>query len=158
MSINIRPARLSDAPAIVDLSEQKRTQYQQYQPTFWHKATDAREKQLSFFKHLIERNDVITLVYEQESEIEGFAIADFVNAPPVYDPGGPTCRIDDFCLASESQWEAVGSALLNEVQRIAKEQGAAQMVVVCAHRDAPKRTMLAAPGFSIASEWYVRDL
>src|SRR5579875_2716501 len=37
MSINTRPARLSDAPAIVDLSEQKRTQYQVYQPTFWRK-------------------------------------------------------------------------------------------------------------------------
>ena len=158
MSFNIRPARLSDVPAMVDLSEQKRTQYQQYQPTFWRKASDAWEKQRPFFEHLVQRDDVITLVCEQDGKIEGFIIADFVKAPPVYDPGGPTCRIDDFCLADESHWETVGRALLNEVQRLAQEQGAAQTVVVCGHRDAPKRVMLATLGFSIASEWYVCDV
>lgn len=105
MSSNIRPAQPYDVPAMVDLSEQKRTQYQQYQPTFWRKADDAREKQRPFFEHLVQRDDVITLVYEQDGKIEGFIIADFVNAPPVYDPGGPTCRVDDFCLADEGHWE-----------------------------------------------------
>ncbi len=158
MSANIRPAQLSDVPAMVNLSEQKRMEYQEYQPRFWRKAVDAREKQLPFFEHLIERDDVITLVCESDGEIEGFIIADFVKAPPVYDPGGPTCRVDDFCIADENKWNHIGRALLDEVQRLAREQGAAQTVVVCGHRDQPKGAMLAALGFSIASEWYVRDV
>jgi hypothetical protein len=30
--------------------------------------------------------------------------------------------------------------------------------VVCGHRDAPKREMLAGIGFTIASEWYVTEI
>jgi len=64
----------------------------------------------------------------------------------------------NICTASESLWENVGQGFLDEVLRLAKEHGAAQSVVVCGHLDEPKRAMLAKYGYSIASEWYVRDL
>ena len=158
MNSPIRPAQHSDVPAMVELSEQKRTQYQEYQPTFWRKADDSRERQLPFLERLINRDDVITLVYEQDGVIAGFIIADLVKAPPVYNPGGLTCRVDDFCLANEDEWETIGRELLNEVQHLAKQRGAAQTVVVCGHRDQPKRDMLSRLGFTIASEWYVREV
>lgn len=39
-----------------------------------------------------------------------------------------------------------------------KARDAVQTVVVCAHLDEAKRVMLAEKGFTIASEWYVRDI
>ena len=156
--MSLRRATNSDLQEIVELAEQRRLQYQQYQPTFWRKAEDSLEKHIVFLASLLEREDVIFLVHMNSGEIDGFIIADFVSAPPVYNPGGPTCRVDDFCTASASLWENVGQELLGEVLRLAKGHGAAQSVVVCGHQDESKRAMLAKFGYSIASEWYVRDI
>ena len=154
----LRSAENRDITEIVELAEKRRLHYQRYQPKFWRKAQDSREQHIPFLESLLKREDVIMLVYESTEKIEGFVIADFVAAPPVYDPGGPTCRVDDFCVAEEHLWENVGVTLLNEVLRLARERGAAQSVVVCGHLDQPKRAMLTQLGYSIASEWYVRDL
>ncbi len=155
---SIRKAQVTDVPVLVELAEQRRLQYQEYQPRFWRKAVDSQQKQVPFFEHLLGRNDVMALVYERAGNIEGFILADLVPAPPVYDPGGPTCRVDDYCLAHGCTWESVGEPLLVAVLQEAKGRGAAQAVVVCGHMDRPKREMLAAMGFTIASEWYVKDL
>lgn len=158
MMIGIRKAQQNDVARLVDLSEQKRTQYEHYQPTFWHKAEDSREKQRLFFEHLLSRENVILLVHEREDIIDGFIIATFVTAPPVYNPGGFVCSIDDFCVVSSSEWQGIGRSLLDEMMHEAKERGATLAVVVCGHLDKPKREMLRALGFSIATEWYVRDM
>ena len=155
---SVRRAQLSDVPSMVDLSEQKRREYQAYQPQFWRKAPDSREKQLPFFERLIESDQVIALVHEHSGTIDGFVIASVVGAPPVYDPGGKTCLIDDFVVAAAADWTTVGEALLATANQEAKACGAVQTVVVCGHQDGPKRTMLAEGGFSIASEWYVREI
>jgi GNAT superfamily N-acetyltransferase len=154
----LRRAESRDVTEMVELAEKRRLHYQRYQPTFWRKAQDSREQHIPFLESLLKREDVIMLVYESMEKIEGFIIADFVAAPPVYDPGGPTCRVDDFCVAEEHLWGNVGLTLLNEVLRLAKERGAALSVVVCGHLDQPKRAMLTQLGYSIASEWYVHDL
>ncbi|GCE21560.1 GNAT family N-acetyltransferase [Dictyobacter kobayashii] len=156
--MSIRSAKDRDIATIVELAEQRRLQYQRYQPTFWRKADDARAKQIPFLTSLLQRKDVLMLVHEDANQVDGFIVADFVAAPPVYNPGGPTCRVDDFCVAEENLWENVGRELLNEVLRLAKEHGAAQSVVVCGHLDQPKRSMLIELGYTIASEWHVRDL
>ncbi len=156
--MSLRRATNSNLPEIVELAEQQRLQYQHYQPTFWRKAEDSRQKHIAFLAKLLEREDVIFLVHMDSGKLDGFIIADFVSAPPVYNPGGPTCRVDDFCTASASLWENIGQEVLGEVLRLAKEHGAAQSVVVCGHQDEPKRAMLAKFGYSIASEWHVRDL
>jgi GNAT superfamily N-acetyltransferase len=154
----IRRARREDAPALVDLSERKRIEYQAYQPRFWRKAADSREKQLPFFERLIESDRVIALVYEEAGRVNGFVIASLVDAPPVYDPGGQTCLIDDFVVYEPSDWAMIGTVLLIAAIQEARERGAVQTVVVCGHGDGPKRSMLAKVGFSIASEWYVREI
>jgi hypothetical protein len=63
--------------------------------------------------------------------------------------------IDESTVANASDWLRVGAALLAEANRLAKERGTAQTVVVCGHMDQPKRQMLATAGYAIASEWYV---
>lgn len=158
MKSTIRKARLIDVPPMVDLSEQKRIEYQRYQPTFWRKAEDSREKQIPFFASLMGSDRAIALVHERGGKIDGFIIALLQPAPPVYDPGGLTCIIDDFIVAEAKDWQTVGKRLLSEVIREAKRRGAVQVVVVCGRYDAPKRIMLASVGCSIASEWWVREI
>jgi GNAT superfamily N-acetyltransferase len=140
------------------LSEQKRAAYEAFQPVFWRKATESRAAQTPYFEELIRRDNILALVHETDGAIDAFVIAALVPAPSVYDPGGLTCMIDDFCVCEASDWEAAGRALLNRVAALAVERGAAQAVVVCGHLDQPKRAMLAAAGFGIASEWYVKPI
>ena len=153
---SIRKAEPADVPRMVELSEQKRLQYQSYQPTFWRKAADSREKQIPHFERVIDSDRAIALVHERAGTIDGFVIATVVEAPPVYDPGGLTCLIDDFVVADPQAWGTIGAALLNEANRQAHARGAVQTVVVCGHQDQPKRALLTEDGFSIASEWYVK--
>ena len=157
MKNRIRKAQLADVPQLVELSENRRSAYEKYQPIFWRKAEDSHKIQSPYFEQLIAKQGVIALVHENNREIDGFVIAAVVSAPPVYDPGGLACVIDGFCVAEEDQWQTLGTVLMREAAQRAKEQGAVQVVVVCGHLDQHKRSMLVAGGFTIASEWYVRN-
>jgi hypothetical protein len=42
----------------------------------------------------------------------GFLIATLIPAPPVYDPGGRTCLIDDFVVIPAANWLTTGVELL----------------------------------------------
>lgn len=158
MSGAIRNAQLADVPHMVDLSEQKRITYERYRPTFHRKAADSRERQIPFFERLIGGERIIALVYEEGQAIDGFIIGTLVEAPPVYDPGGLTCIVDDFVVARPEDWSTIGAALLGEVSSRAKARGAVQTAVVCGHQDEPKRAILAGLGYAIASEWYVANV
>jgi hypothetical protein len=79
-------------------------------------------------------------------------------APPVYDPGGPTCLIYDFTVASSDLWLAVGLDLVRAVSDAARERGAVQVLVTTAFQDTAKRAALQAGGLGIASEWWTRPL
>jgi GNAT superfamily N-acetyltransferase len=159
MTDGYRMAAADDAAALAELSDPRRQQYQAYQPTFWRPAADACERHEPFLRSLVTRDDVIALVHEcGDGTVDGFVIATLAPAPPVYDPGGPTCSIDDYCVADPADWDTIGRQLLEYTIAAAKTRGASQVVVVCGHLDAPKRAMLAAAGLTIASEWYTRPL
>lgn len=155
---HIRPAQQADISTLVALSEQKRLQYQEYQPIFWRKAEDSRTKQHAYFERLLAQENTLIMLHEDGSSIDGFVIAPIVKAPPVYDPQGLVCTIDDYCVASGDLWQGVGQLLLNEVKQEAKRRNCVLVVVVCGHQDTPKRHMLISSGFTIASEWYVQEL
>lgn len=152
--MTIRLATPADLPAIVALTERRRAQYQAYQPTFWRPAPNAAEAQGAFFQTLFDRADHHFLVHESSSGVDGFVIARIVPSPPVYAPGGPTCSIDDFI----APWLVTGTALLEAAIAWAKEQGAAQVVVVTAQKDETKRVMLADCGLTVASEWWTKPI
>jgi ribosomal protein S18 acetylase RimI-like enzyme len=154
----IRGAEPRDLAAIVALAEEKRAWYERFQPTFWRPAADARERHTRFLQQLVESGRVIALVHERDGLVDGFVIAQLAPAPPIYDPGGPACSIEDFWVAGGTDWEGAGRTLLDEALRQAKARGAVQSIVICGHLDQAKRAMLAASGFAIASEWYVRDI
>jgi len=152
----IHRAGATDVKAIVELAELRRVQYEKYQPVFWRKAADSQAKQLPYFHELIKRRNVIALVHEESRGVDGFIIGELHKAPPVYDPRGLTCSVDDFVVSDAALWEKVGASLLDALVQEARERGAVQIVVVCGHLDELKRAMLQKRGMSIASEWYVK--
>jgi hypothetical protein len=158
MPDGVRPATHEDVPAILDLAEARRDEYQRYQPTFWRKAADSREQHEPFLRRLIDDQSIIARVHESGGTIDAFAIAALIPAPPVYDPGGPVCLIDDFATVNPAGWETAGAALLAAVTSEAKLRGAVLSVVIAGHLDQPRREMLARAGYRIASEWHTREL
>jgi hypothetical protein len=154
----IREPVKSDVPAMLDLAEARREEYQRYQPTFWRKAGDSRERQRPYLERLISEEHVIARVYESDGVIEAFIIGALIPAPPVYDPGGPICLVDDFAIRDEGAWEIVGAALLDAVTAEARRRGAVLVVVIAGRQDQPRRALLTQVGYDVASEWHIRHL
>ncbi len=154
----IRPAGNCDLEEILNLANAKRLEYEIYQPVFWRVAPDTIAQQTDYIARQIADEKVITLVATSESKVVGFVIGRLVPAPPVYNPGGLTCLVDDFVVNESDSWETVGADLLHQVRNAALSRGAAQVVVVCGHLDEPKRKALEESSLTIASEWWVAPL
>jgi GNAT superfamily N-acetyltransferase len=156
--MDIRATAETDIPRMVAISETKRIEYAGYSPVFWRKAPDSSAKQEMYFQHLLRRAEVIAFVAEAGDTLSGFVIGAITLPPPVYNPGGPVCLVDDFAVANPRDWESVGAPLLAAVEREAKARGAVLSVVVCAQGDQAKREMLQQAGATVASEWHVKPL
>jgi len=156
--MSIRKAEARDVSAMLELSEAKRRQYEVYQPIFHKKAADSAEKQKPFLEGQVAAERNIALVSETGGAIQGFVIGAVIQAPPVYQPGGPVLLVDDFMVREPGLWATVGHDLLTEATRLAREQGAVLVNVVCGPRDEPKRAMLGSLKFDVATEWHVLGL
>jgi hypothetical protein len=155
VSEQIRAAEQADVAAIASLASNRREQYARYQPLFWRPAAGAEDKHRPYLAKLVASDEVISLVSEEAGEVTGFLIATLTGAPGVYDPGGPTCQIDDFTVVTPGRWPTTGAELLRAGLAEAARRGAIQAVVVSGHLDEPKRQALRACGLDIASEWWV---
>ena len=115
--MTIRPSQLSDIDDMISLSKSKRLEYEKVQPQFWRYAREeGDESQRIWFKELLQHKDYLMFTAAgEDQEIIGFIIGRLVPAPEVYDPGGLTLMIDDFCVHSENLWESVGFHLINEI-------------------------------------------
>jgi len=154
----IRRAVFSDIPSMVSLSYEKRRAYEKVQPQFWRHSPGAEEAQSKWFETLLKKDDHILLVAEQGPKILGFVIGRIMDAPEVYDPGGKTLMVDDFCVASPRLWKTTGEKLFAELKRLSKEKGVAQAVVVSGAHDEEKSIFLKHIGLNCASKWYVGDV
>jgi predicted acetyltransferase len=154
--VTIRPSKSDDISALVSLSHMKRLNYEKAHPQFWKYAgADAEISQTKWFEELLLRDDHIMLTAQNGSAIIGFIIGKMMSSPEVYNPGGLTLMIDDFCIAQEDLWGSVGKQLISEINLIAKTKGAVQTVIVTGNHDNPKRDFLKSMGLTIASQWYV---
>ena len=133
----------------------RREQYARYQPLFWRPAAAAAGRHGGYLGRLVASDEVITLVGEEAGQLTGFVVATLNPAPPVYDPGGLTCDIDDFAVSAAANWPTTGARLLRAALAEAARRGAVQAVVVTAQLDEPKRQALRACGLEVASEWWV---
>lgn len=155
----VRAAGTPDVEALLAMAAARREQYRAYQPQFWRPAEDAIARQRAFFESLLHDDAVAVLVVaDEQRDIQGFVVARTVSAPPVYDPGGSTCMVDDLTVRDDEQWSGIGRALLEAVAQWGAARGAGQIVVVTAHLDDAKRRLLAAFDLSVASEWWVGSL
>jgi GNAT superfamily N-acetyltransferase len=155
VSEQIRVAAQADVAAMTTVAAIRREQYARYQPLFWRPAAGAQDKHRSYLASLVANDEVISLVSEDDGQLTGFLIATLTAAPPVYDPGGLTCLIDDFVIVPAARWPTAGVELLRAGLAQAVRRGAVQAVVVTGHLDEPKRQALRACGLAVASEWWV---
>jgi len=146
-----------DVEAVARLADARRRSYEPHQPLFWRPADDALARHRTYLRGLVEDPACIFLVVRDDRGVSGFVVGRLVEAPPVYEPGGLTCLVDDFVVA-DHDWRVLGVDLLRELARRARERGAVQAVVVSGRHDAAKRDALAAAGLSVASEWWVVPL
>lgn len=156
--IYVKRASESDIPAMVLLSYEKRRNYEQAQPQFWKYAEKAEEIQTEWFMELMKKDDYILLVAHMNNDMYGFIIGRIMPAPEVYDPGGLTLMIDDFCVKDPALWQDVGTLLIDEIKALTKPKRAAQILVVCGVHDKPKGEFLKELGLNVASEWYVSSI
>jgi hypothetical protein len=154
----VRRAVQEDLASVLDLAARRRAEYAEQQPRFWRPAEDARTRQSEFFRSLLSESQVAFFVACNSLEVAGFVISRLVPAPPVYDPGGLTCFVDDFVVRDTSDWPIVGPELIEAVRAWAAERGAVQLVAVTGQHDLPKRMALHAAGLSAASEWWVGEM
>lgn len=156
----IREANASDLSEIAVLADEKRRFYAQLQPRFWRIAENATESHASFLASVLDRRDAFLLVAtDSVGGVIGFALALRRDPPPVYDPGGPTCLIDDFWVGVGGSWQEEGRKLLEECTKRGRTcWNASQVVVVCGREDLAKGSFLSRLGYTVASEWYVRPL
>jgi len=150
-------AKASDIEWMVDLSEQKRGDYQKYQPNFWKKNPDSFSIQSKYFEELLVDQNIIPLVLADKS---GFVIGRIINPPSVYD-AGLTLMIDDFCVSNTKQnnsnpWFDHGQILLDEIIKIAKSRKVEQIVVVSGNHDQNKTEFLKKNNLTIASLWLTK--
>ena len=156
--MTVRPAAVADVEAMEDLADQKRLHYEQYQPVFQRPSQGARRVHSDVLKAMLSKPGALLLVAVDGAGIQGFIAGSLVDAPPVYNPGGKVCAVDDFMVRGPAQWPTVGKALLDAVLAKAKQSGAVLGNVVCGPLDQPKRDFLAGQGFGVASEWRVKVL
>ena len=151
--MELRKANLSDIIDCVDLVEARRLRYEEFEPQFWRRAEDSRSTTVEWLSKLFNDVDVLSLVATEESVVVGFLIARDAPVPPVYNPGGPTALVDDFCVA-EGRWMDVGSKLLIRAKEELRSSGCVQIVVVGAHKDTEKTSFLEKAELSLASTWW----
>ncbi len=140
----IRGTEARDLERALDMADAKRRAVAVYHPIFHRPAVDARAVQAPWFRTMIERSSIVTLVHEDQDGIDGF-----IAANPF--PGTPlTFRVDDFVVARAELWSSVGRSLLHVACREVTRRGAESWEVNCQPRDEAKRRMLVSEGLVAA--------
>ena len=116
MGIQIYLANLNDIDDMSRLSKAKRLAYEKVQPKFWaHAGEKGDEIQKAWFKELLDNPEYLLFIAKDSNQqCMGFVIGKLMQSPQVYNPGGLTLLIDDFCVASDALWPSVGLQLLKQ--------------------------------------------
>ena len=152
-------ATTADLDNMVKLSYEKRRSYELAQPIFWRYAGPAGDKvQRQWFEELMQKNDYILMVCEENDKILGFVIGRIIKAPDVYDPGGLTLMIDDFCIDKDQSWDVVGKSLIDKIKILGSKKGSTQLLVISGAHDEAKNKFLSKINLTTASYWYTGSI
>jgi len=152
----IRAATGRDVERMVGLSGEVRSRLEQFDAIFWRRHAAAETIQQAWFQRLLTDADhgVFVVDHEPGGLLEGFVVARIMDAPPVFDPGGRTCMVDDWAWTRE----ALAQPLLDHALAWGRTRGATQAVVVTAAADHERRALLTDAGLVPTSEWWVRQI
>jgi hypothetical protein len=108
---------------------------------------------------LMEASDSVALVYEEPGRnIDGLILGRVMSSPPVYNPGGKACVIEDFVVATPAAWPELGAELIAAANDRVQQLGGVLLIVESMRAATAKRHMLFSQGFSLASDWLCRDI
>ena len=141
-----RPLTAGDVPRVLELGEQKRREYEAYSPIFWRISPLPRETFAPYMQSQISDAQNVALAHEQDGKVDGYALANIRGC------------IDDYAVAAPGLWPTVGANLLLAAGDAAQQRGIKSLLVVCGAGDIPKRTMLAAQGLTLVTDWYVKAI
>ena len=143
----IRDAEAEDAPALARLGAGRPPRRHGMQ-MLW-----SQPRGPEAYRAMIEDRGIISLV----GEADGYAIGrPGLPAPPVYDPGGTTCLVDDLDLGES--WPGCGPDLLAGLEAAARAAGDVQLLIACDRRESGKKEALEARGYRWPVDWYSREL
>lgn len=144
MTNGIRPLTAADVPRVLELGELKRREYATYSPVFWRVSSLPRATFAPYMQSQVRDAQNVALAHEQDGKVDGFIL---MNARGT---------IDDYAVAAPGLWPTVGAGLLQAAGDSTRQHGLKSLRVVCGHGDIPKRTMLAAQGLTLTTDWYVK--
>lgn len=136
-------ALTSDLSWAAALMEERRTEYETYEPVFWRAKAGVRDAHAAFLGSQLAKDDTVAVRVD-----DGFAIAI---------PLDGQYYVDDFAVEG-GRWADVGGELLREVWTQAQEHGASALRIVTARLDRPKVTLLDTLGLRLWQQWWVRAL
>jgi hypothetical protein len=154
MSMIVRDARWSDVGELVALIQERRRELEAFDPRFWRSAGQAAAHTRRFYRWLLLTGRGALLLAEEEGRVIAFLTARRVKAPPVYDPGGITILIDDFCVATPQLWPSAGSLLLEALRSRGRQRGWRQMVVAAPAADQVELDLLRRHELTHTSSWW----
>ncbi len=149
--VQIRTATVSDVPAILEIGERKREQYETYSPIFWKKSPAPRQEFAPYMTGQVESANNIALAAVAGGQLRGYLIAQCQNLEEGY--------VDDYAVANPTaNWSEVGSPLLTVAGRIAQERNISTFAIVTGHADITKRNVVEEAGFTLQKNWLVKPL
>lgn len=157
--VTITVASVGDAHQAALLADAKRVEYERYSPVFWRPAENAVERHEPWLEKCLSDDGHTSYAARDEERLVGIVIAAHTVFPPPFgsDPE-PSWLVDDFFVDSENDWQSFGTQLLEAVEQAARGSGASRMVVLSAHKDEPKRAMLADLGYQRGASWWVHPV
>lgn len=117
----IRPAQQKDIAQIGELYYELFDQMQKYEPEYMKSSHPDQE----FLQSIIgQENNFVAFVYETDSEINGFVIAQMQDSPKDDCFVPQKCvYLMDIIVAPHKRGQGVGRALMQEIEKWAKEKG-----------------------------------
>ncbi len=154
INYNIRKANEDDASQIVDLAILKQQAYMEAQPKNFRRAAPL-EEQIKYIKQQLENKDVFIFVAEKDAKIIGFIEGAMLSAPAFYSKDSHTMIVRELAVKEVSLLPVVGKDLIAKLKKASNS--VVNMAIECGFHDKQQQKFLKSLGFSISTQWYVRD-
>jgi GNAT superfamily N-acetyltransferase len=102
--------------------------------------------------------DALLLVAERDQRPVGYALVTVGDGPATWDVGERVVEIETLAVLPEERSAGVGHALIEEVERVARDRGAEGMAVGLVHTNASALRFYEREGFGLFYLELVRDL